>query len=246
MPTPRWPRARLPRLRRGHRFAVIAHRGAHEDAPENSLAALRAAIAAGVDFVECDLRTTRDGHIVILHDRTVDRTTSGEGPIAEKSLDEAKALGVATFSALVTAARGRIGLYLDCKDVDPAKALGLVQEHGMARDVLVYDDPESLARWKSVAPEIPVMTSPPASATTPGGITAFLAEWPVELLDGPATLTAATIAAASAAGAKMWPDIMSPDEGPRLWEGLRAKGFTGFQSDQPAGLAAWLREHRLR
>lgn len=60
----------------------IAHRGASARAPENTLAAFERAIADGASAVEMDLRATADGRVVVIHDRTVDRTTDGSGPVA--------------------------------------------------------------------------------------------------------------------------------------------------------------------
>ncbi len=73
---------------------MIAHRGApaSSGAPENTLAAFRAAIDAGADWLEFDVRATRDGRLVVLHDATVDRTTDGSGAIADLTLEQARAL----------------------------------------------------------------------------------------------------------------------------------------------------------
>ncbi len=62
---------------------VIAHRGYSAVAPENTLPAFAAAVAAGADWVELDVRTTADGVPVVIHDRTLDRTTAGTGPVAD-------------------------------------------------------------------------------------------------------------------------------------------------------------------
>lgn len=71
---------------------VIGHRGAAGAAPENTLPALRHAVQAGADAVEFDLRATRDGRLVLLHDGTVDRTTDGSGPVGEMTLAEVRKL----------------------------------------------------------------------------------------------------------------------------------------------------------
>ena len=71
-----------------HRLVVIAHRGNHVNFPENTLASYKAAITAGADYVEVDLRTTKDGHLVVLHDSKVDRTTNGLGKISDMTLEE--------------------------------------------------------------------------------------------------------------------------------------------------------------
>jgi len=71
---------------------VIAHRGASAVAPENTMAAFRRAVALGADCIETDLHLSRDGRVVILHDATLDRTTSGNGPVKNHTLAELRAL----------------------------------------------------------------------------------------------------------------------------------------------------------
>src|SRR5690554_2059492 len=61
---------------------VIAHRGASSLAPENTLAAINKAIELNADLVEIDVRLTSDGHLIVIHDRTVGRTTSGSGKVS--------------------------------------------------------------------------------------------------------------------------------------------------------------------
>lgn len=75
---------------------VVAHRGASAERPEHTLAAYELALQEGADGVECDVRLTRDGHLVCVHDRTVDRTSSGTGLVSELTLDELKALDFGT------------------------------------------------------------------------------------------------------------------------------------------------------
>jgi glycerophosphoryl diester phosphodiesterase len=65
---------------------IVAHRGASEDAAEHTLAAYRRAIAAGADALECDVRLTRDGVLVCVHDRRVDRTSDGHGVVSTLEL----------------------------------------------------------------------------------------------------------------------------------------------------------------
>jgi glycerophosphoryl diester phosphodiesterase len=79
------PRIR-PALPRNDRPLVIAHRGASSDAPEHTLDAYIAAIETGADGLECDVRLTRDGHLVCVHDRTVNRTSNGRGIVSELDL----------------------------------------------------------------------------------------------------------------------------------------------------------------
>ena len=67
---------------------VIAHRGASADVPEHTLAAYTKAIDDGADGLECDVRLTRDGVLVCVHDRTVDRTSTGRGPVSTLELSD--------------------------------------------------------------------------------------------------------------------------------------------------------------
>lgn len=67
---------------------VVAHRGANVNLPEQSLAAYVEAIDVGADAIECDVRLTKDGHLVCHHDRTINRTSDGKGAIAELTLAE--------------------------------------------------------------------------------------------------------------------------------------------------------------
>jgi len=79
----------------------VAHRGIlqlHETEPENSLAALRHCINEHVLFIEMDLKKTRDGELVLMHDPTVDRMTNGTGAIADLTLEEIKSLHLYTGS----------------------------------------------------------------------------------------------------------------------------------------------------
>ncbi len=67
---------------------VVAHRGASADRPEHTLAAYELALQEGADGVECDVRLTRDGHLVCVHDRKVDRTSTGNGLVSELTLQQ--------------------------------------------------------------------------------------------------------------------------------------------------------------
>jgi glycerophosphoryl diester phosphodiesterase len=73
----------------------FAHRGGVQIAPENTLHSYRRAVEAGADIIELDVRSTKDSHVVVLHDRTVDRTTNGTGDVNKLTLGELKKLDAA-------------------------------------------------------------------------------------------------------------------------------------------------------
>jgi glycerophosphoryl diester phosphodiesterase len=76
---------------------VIAHRGFSARYPENTMAAFRAAWEAGADGLELDVQRTKDGHLVILHDEKVDRTTNGTGWVKDFTLEELLKLDAGTW-----------------------------------------------------------------------------------------------------------------------------------------------------
>src|SRR5215210_4254108 len=86
-------------LRKGRKRTVqgewpvnLAHRGASALAPENTIEAFRLAVETGAGGLELDVHMSRDGHLVVIHDATVDRTTSGTGAVSEMTLDELRRL----------------------------------------------------------------------------------------------------------------------------------------------------------
>jgi len=120
-------------LRNSDEIIAIAHRGEAKLAPENTLAAFELAIEEGAKSIEMDVRMTADGHLVLMHDDDVSRTTDGEGRISEMTLNEVKALKiepnawmtvheaqmVPTLEEALLFIRGRAIADLDVKSADP-------------------------------------------------------------------------------------------------------------------------------
>ena len=78
-------------------MVIAAHRGSSGSAPENTLAAFRVAVKAGVDMIELDVRLTADRHLVVFHDRRLGRTADGSGPVWMKTLAEMRALDAGSW-----------------------------------------------------------------------------------------------------------------------------------------------------
>lgn len=107
------------------KITVIAHRADWRTAPENSIAAIESSIRQGADVVELDVQKTKDGQLILMHDKTLDRTTTGKGRIADWPLDSIRTLYLKNGAALKTkhrvptleeallAARGRVMVNLD-------------------------------------------------------------------------------------------------------------------------------------
>jgi glycerophosphoryl diester phosphodiesterase len=80
-----------------NRPQIVAHRGASESIAEHTLGAYRRALEEGADALECDVRLTRDGHLICVHDRRLDRTSSGRGIVSTKRLAELNELDWGTW-----------------------------------------------------------------------------------------------------------------------------------------------------
>lgn len=245
--------AELPGPRQG--IVVIAHRGNHAQAHENTLTALQHAIQAKVDYAELDVRRTKDGCYVLMHDATVDRTTDGTGKVAEHTFADIRRLTVRdpkrpqlapdcvpTLEEAFAVAKGKLNIYLDFKAGDRGEVAGVIRAAGMEGQVVVYDAASAVAEWRRLAPEIPLIVSPPRDVTTPEAIARFVKGSGVELLDGNwAGYTQGMVAAAQAAGAEVWPDIQDGCENPDYFERVFTLGFNGVQTDHPEGLIRWLK-----
>lgn len=111
---------------RHDRVLVAAHRAPHANYPENSIPAVKEAIEMGIDIVELDVRETKDGVLVMIHDKTVDRTTTGKGLVSEMTWKELSALRllhngkptserIPTFKEVLKLVKGHIMLDIDYK-----------------------------------------------------------------------------------------------------------------------------------
>jgi glycerophosphoryl diester phosphodiesterase len=78
---------------------IVAHRGASSTVAEHTFGAYVSAIEAGADGLECDVRLTRDGHLVCVHDRTVNRTSDGRGVVSDLDLDRLRGFDFASWRA---------------------------------------------------------------------------------------------------------------------------------------------------
>jgi glycerophosphoryl diester phosphodiesterase len=132
-------------------IVVVGHRGTVKFAPENTLAAFRKAIELGADLLEVDVRETRDGHLVLMHDSTVNRTTNGTGRVAAMTLAEIKRLDagswfspefdgerVPTLREALVAIRGLAVPDIDFKAGDPRKLVELLRQECPVEHITLY------------------------------------------------------------------------------------------------------------
>ncbi len=156
---------------------VIAHRGSSGQAPENTMAAFRLAAEAGADMIELDVRLTADGALAVIHDRRLQRTTTGRGPVRRQTARSLAALDagrwfsrrfageqVPLLGQVLEELPRSVGINIEVKtDGEPrwrsrmAPALvGVVHRHGRGRPLLVssFNHP-LLRRIRALDPSIP-------------------------------------------------------------------------------------------
>ncbi len=227
---------------------VIAHRGAHEAIPENTLPAYKKAIELGADFVEIDTRTTKDDAIVSVHNDKIDGYAKDvKGPVASFTLEQLRALDVGsriapewkdaripTFEEILDACKGRIGIYLDLKAASIPELVKFIQARGMEHDIVWYTG--QVSELYKACPECIEMPDP--------GPETLLAK----LLDGAKPRIVASswkycsktfVEKCHAAGALVFTD----DGGPKSWKPLLEWGVDGIQTDRPADLIRLLDKH---
>ncbi len=131
---------------------VAAHRAAHNGYPENSLPAVQHAIDLGLDIVEVDIRVTRDGVPILMHNKVIDDKTDGTGDpesyvlkdlqkfrlkMADGSLSEEH---IPTFEDVLNLARGKIMIDVDIKTGNLKPITDVVKKTGMQQQVFYFDD----------------------------------------------------------------------------------------------------------
>ncbi len=163
---------------------VMAHRGASGKYPENTMPAFRAAVEAGVDYIELDVHCTRDGEVVVVHDEELSRIASDNRLVREMTMGELEAVDAA-FNFSVDGAswpfRGQgirvprlaevlqswsgLRFVIEFKPLVPAIAdatLEVVRHTGMARQVLFASEHlPPIARARALAPQVPTNLTAP-------------------------------------------------------------------------------------
>lgn len=156
---------------------IFAHRGDWRNAPENSLQGYRNCIDGGIDGVEIDIQETKDGELVILHDNTLDRTTTGSGLVREKTFAEIEKLflknsigvktrhKIPTYRQVLRLCKGKILIQVDKWQKSKNKVLQLAKEEGCLKQIILrgtYDSKkvkELLGSYLDQITYIPVLVA---------------------------------------------------------------------------------------
>lgn len=240
-----------------HKLVIIAHRGSHLKFPENTLAAYAEAIKEGADYVEIDLRTTKDGHLVIMHDESATRMTGKKGLIKDLNYSEIRDLKIKStnkedtttyripdFKSVLNLCKGKINIYLDFKEADVEKTYQLIKEAGMQNNLVVYlNKEEQYGQWKKIAPGIPLMASLPENMNI-SQLNTLLDKRPVDIVDN--AYNNETVNLMHKRKIAVWVDVQSNDENPEKWEQALKLGPGGLQTDHPEKLIKYLESEGKR
>jgi glycerophosphoryl diester phosphodiesterase len=237
------------------KIMIIAHRGEHLHHPENTLPAFEAAIAAGADYFELDLRTTSDGKFVIMHDGKVDRTTSGTGDVHDLTFDQIRSLDagvkfssafagtkVPTLDEAFDLAHGKINVYVDTKNADPQQLVDTIVRHNMQDHVVIYGNPFFLYEVHRIRPTLKVM---PETLSPDIGKFLVRAMQPQVLAYDANDFKEPVIACAKQANSKIYVDRLGPADTPEEWQKAIDEGADGIQTNLPGELATYLRAHNM-
>jgi glycerophosphoryl diester phosphodiesterase len=234
---------------------ISYHRGANRYAPENTIPAIEKAAALGADYIEIDIRPTKDGKYMLLHDGTLNRTANGKGPIRDSTFAEVAQLSagawfghpfaetrVPLLSDGLTAMGKKSHAYLDAKDITPADLLDAMRKHELVERSVVYQSKEYLAKLKALEPKVRPL--PPlrragqfeqVAAIAPYG---FDTNWSI--------LSAELIAKAHKAGIQVFSDAMGANERIEQYQKAIGWGIDVIQTDHPLRVlrAVELLEHQ--
>jgi len=239
------------------RVLNIAQRGASADAPENTLPAFEAALAAGADALELDVHMAADGALVVIHDATLGRTTNGRGLVGAHALGDLRRLdagswfgsafagtAVPTLPEVVAFTRGRARLFVEIKggsDFYPGIELAVIRclkEGGALRDavLLSFDHPALLA-VRSAAPEVETAALVDGRPVDPGRVAAAAGAGGLSL--GHQLITARERALTAAAGLRLY--AWTVDEEAQMRR-LVDMGLDGIITNHPGRLRRLLGE----
>ncbi|MDZ7608074.1 MAG: glycerophosphodiester phosphodiesterase family protein [Cyclobacteriaceae bacterium] len=235
---------------------VIAHRGVHSGIPENSISAYQEAIRIGCDFIEIDVRTTRDGQLISIHNSTIDEYASGQtGKVRDLTLAELRKLDIGeksgakwsgthipTLEEVLQVSKGKIKIYLDLKDADPSDIISLLVKYGMQQQVVWYipgNLHKAIMEVKQECPPCLVMPDPGDLANIERVAVAY--NPPVIATD----MKHLSLEFVQKAHERRILVFTDDDEGnPEEWEKMIAMGTDGIQTDAPEELIKYLQSRK--
>lgn len=237
---------------------VASHRAVHHELPENSLPAIREAIRLGVDIIEIDVKVSKDGIPMLMHDGKVDRTTTGKGDLETQTFEALRKLRlvsngkvteetIPTLEEALQIAKGRILVDLDLKTDQIEKVIEVVKKVGGEDFVFFFDsDYEILSKVDAASKKFMLMPRAHSLAMADSALTRFKPE--VIHIDED-FYTAEVTSLIRKKGARVWINALGkPDAEIRkgnareALKNLTKEGANIIQTDEPEKVIRELRE----
>jgi glycerophosphoryl diester phosphodiesterase len=231
---------------------IIAHRGASAYEPENTLRAFQLAIEQGAQMIELDLHLSADGHVVVIHDETLDHTTNWRGRVAQLPLAEIKRADagngerVPTLDEVLDLTAGKVRLYLEIKDPRAVAPVLQTLRGRRCQDEMLLASFD-LALMKQLGAEVRDIELGLILGTTSFHPRvryreAFpwraLREWNYQVLSMQVELCFPYLARrVKASGKQLYVWTVDSE---RQFAQMTARGVDGICTNRPAALAAWL------
>lgn len=243
-------------------FMNIAHRGFSSQFPENTILAFQKALDLGIDWMEFDLQITADGHLVVMHDKTVDRTTNGQGRVSDLTLAEVKTLdagphlgaqfvgeSVPTFEEVLDLLSGKAKMAVELKfdGLEPiGQVIDILQKRGLIDQVSISSfDLDKLPEVKRLCPDCSTTALLKPEVDPSRNWVAEAQKYGVDVF-GPrhADTTQAMVDLAHAEGLVVRCWGLGKDQGPAL-ERMIDLGVDGMTTDCPDVLLAILKRRKM-
>lgn len=154
---------------------TVAHRGAANFAPENTISSFKKGLELEADFIECDVHLSKDGELIIIHDDTVDRTTNGRGLVKDFTLEQLKKLDagtsfhrdfegepIITLNELLEEFYGKVGILIEIKNPTlypgiEEKVVDLLSEYGDTQSIVIQSfNEQSMKKVHELNPELAI------------------------------------------------------------------------------------------
>ncbi len=241
---------------------VAAHRGAHIDNFENSIESIHRAIALGVDIVELDVRTTKDGYLVLMHDSYINRTTTGKGKVEDLTLSELRTYKltgdygkvseetIPTFEEALKEIKGKIMVDIDMKTDNVNGLVEAVEKTGTIDDVFFFiKDNNILDAIRALNPSAQLMPRAYSYEMAESAIARYA---PDIVHISPDFYTTKLTAMLRENNARIWINSLGMNDalirygsGNQALEKMIGKGANVIQTDEPEMLLQLLRQKGL-
>jgi glycerophosphoryl diester phosphodiesterase len=233
---------------------IAHHRGTNRYAPENTIPAIRTAVRLGADYIEIDIRTTKDGRFVLVHDGSLNRTTDGTGPVVNATADAIAKLSAGAWfgkpfaeTRVPTLDEGLAALgstsagYLDAKSIPPEDLVAAMRKYKLVERSVVYQSSAYIAKLRAIEPAVrglpPLQSAADfetVAATKPFGVDA---RW--------SALSAELIARCHQAGIQVFSDALGPNETVEQYSRAIEWGIDVIQTDHPLRVLRAIELHAM-